>query len=1063
MRGEWVRVLIVLATTAIPGCSKSVGPFSARDLPRPTASAVPAAVAVAAEADAEERAAWSAPLPFRLPRGYVAERVAAGPLVKHPMFAAFDDRGGLYVAGSSGHGGDAIELSAKPADVIRRLEDTDGDGRFDRSTVFADGLTFPQGVLWHEGAVYTASPPSLWKLEDTDGDGVADRRTELVTGFPFTGIADDLHGPCLGPDGRIYWGVGRFAYAIRRPRGPVIRRGQAPLVLRSRPDGESIEVFGGAMGNPVEMAFGPSGEVFVSGTFLNPESQGAGLRDALIHCVDGGLFSVRDRDLSGETHTSGLLPPMAQLGVAAAAGMARARGGPFGDDAHLTLYAALFNLHDVPRFTLRLDGATFRALEEPFLESDEPDFHPTDVLEDADGSLLIVDTGGWFVHCPTSQIDKPHVFGGIYRVRRADVKRPDDPRGLGIGWDRLPASDVARLLGDARFAVRDRAAAVLARGGTASVGALAESLRDGTPLARLGAVWALARIEDDGARATVRGALQDPDESVRTAAANVAGLHRDLLALPPLRGLATADPAAGVRRQAVAALGRLGRPEAVPSLLEQLRGPNDRFLEHTLIYSLIRVGDPAGVRPGLLDPSPAVRRGALIALDQMADGGLTPHDVLPMLDPAHPDLRRAAVAVVVAHPEWAAPMAENLRRWLIGGPDGVRDLGRLDGVRQQLLAFAPDPAVRLVISEALGRDAMPAVITALLLEVVASTPSKDWPAAWASAVTRGLADADERVTRQAVLCAGAAASPEFADALLVLARDARRSLDLRTEALDVAAPRLKALEPPLFDFLVARLDPDANPLRRLTASRALGRAPLNDDQLRTLAAAAGRSGALVLPNLLPAFERSRDAKAGAALVAALNKAPGRAAVSPVALQTALRHFPYAIRRRARRLIHRLDGEQSDRAARLAEVLSSVDHGDSARGREVFFGARVACSTCHTVRGEGGHVGPDLTRIGEVRSSRDLLEAILFPSASFARGYEPVTVATDDGLVYNGVVLRETGDAIRLVTADCSEVSLPRDKVEAMERGRVSVMPQGLDANLSRGELADLVAFLRSLH
>lgn len=109
--------------------------------------------------------------------------------------------------------------------MIRRLEDCDGDGRFDKSVVFADKLTFPQGVLWHDGAVYTASPPSLWKLVDRDGDGVADHREELVTGFPFTGIADDLHGPCLGPDGRIYWGKGRFPHEIHKPGGPLIHRG----------------------------------------------------------------------------------------------------------------------------------------------------------------------------------------------------------------------------------------------------------------------------------------------------------------------------------------------------------------------------------------------------------------------------------------------------------------------------------------------------------------------------------------------------------------------------------------------------------------------------------------------------------------------------------------------------------------------------------------------------------------------------------------------------------------------------------------------------------------------
>ena len=125
---------------------------------------------------------------------------------------------------------------------------------------------------------------------------MADRRQELVTGFPFTGIADDLHGPCLGPDGRIYWGVGRFDYTIRKPGGEVIRRGRTPLIMRCRPDGEEVEVFSAAMGNPVEVAFTPEGEPFACGTFLSPESQGAGLRDALIHCVYGGLYSVRDRE-----------------------------------------------------------------------------------------------------------------------------------------------------------------------------------------------------------------------------------------------------------------------------------------------------------------------------------------------------------------------------------------------------------------------------------------------------------------------------------------------------------------------------------------------------------------------------------------------------------------------------------------------------------------------------------------------------------------------------------------------------------------------------------------------
>ena len=117
----------------------------------------------------------------------------------------------LDVADSSGSN-DKVEkqLAEKPHRILR-LEDTDGDGDYDQSIVFADQLMFPEGVLWHDGAIYTGAPPSIWKLEDTDGDGVADRRTEWHLGLTLTGCANDLHGPYAGPDGWIYWCKGGFA------------------------------------------------------------------------------------------------------------------------------------------------------------------------------------------------------------------------------------------------------------------------------------------------------------------------------------------------------------------------------------------------------------------------------------------------------------------------------------------------------------------------------------------------------------------------------------------------------------------------------------------------------------------------------------------------------------------------------------------------------------------------------------------------------------------------------------------------------------------------------------
>src|SRR5262249_23751078 len=145
-------------------------------------------------------------------------------------------------------------------------------------------------------------------------------------------------------------------------------------------------------------------------------------------------------------------------------------------------------------------------------------------------------------------------------------------------------------------------------------------------------------------------------------------------------------------------------------------------------------------------------------------------------------------------------------------------------------------------------------------------------------------------------------------------------------------------------------------------------------------------------------------------------------------------------------------------ARLLELAPALLGGDPKRGRDVFFGNKVACGACHTVKAEGGQIGPDLSTIGAIRTGRDLLESIVFPSASFVRGYEPYVVATKDGRIHTGILKRESTEAIYLVTAERTEVRVPRTAIESIDPGKVSIMPQGLDMQMSRQELGDVIAF-----
>ena len=172
---------------------------------------------------AQETAQPSSPT-LTVPPGFEVERVAGPPLVDRPIVADFDDEGRLYVADSSGSN-DRVEkqLADRPHRIVR-LEDTNGDGRFDASVVFADKMMLPEGTMWFDGSLYVAAPPSIWKLTDTDGDGVADRREEWYKGETLTGCANDLHGPYLGP--------GRLDSTGPRARSPS-RRASAPGSRRS--------------------------------------------------------------------------------------------------------------------------------------------------------------------------------------------------------------------------------------------------------------------------------------------------------------------------------------------------------------------------------------------------------------------------------------------------------------------------------------------------------------------------------------------------------------------------------------------------------------------------------------------------------------------------------------------------------------------------------------------------------------------------------------------------------------------------------------------------------------
>ncbi|MBL9188841.1 MAG: hypothetical protein JNK23_15260 [Opitutaceae bacterium] len=946
---------------------------------------------------------------LRVPEGFTIELVAGPPAVNRPISVAFDPQGRLYATDSSGLSDRAPEQQKLKPHRIVRLEDKNGDGRYETSVVFAENMMFPQGALFHDGSLFVAAPPQIWKLTDTDGDGRSDRREVWWDGGTLTGCANDVHGPYLGPDGWFYWTKGAFAEQKHTLGDGTAFTSRAAHIYRARPDGSRLEpIMTGGMDNPVGVAFTPTGDRILSGTFFITPA--AGLRDGLIHALYGGVYGKENAASAGHPRTGDLMPLMTHMGAAAPCGSVAYRSAGFGRDFTGNHFVCYFNLRKVSRHVLVPDGASFKTIDSDFVTSDSPDFHPTDVLEDADGSLLVVDTGGWYkICCPTSQLSKPEVLGGIYRVRKNGAPRTPAP----------PAGPLADL-------------------------------------------WAHALTDTPAARAAVRARLTDKDPATVQVALHLTSLWRDTYAFDQAVRLLSSDDLA-TARLAAETLGRVRDPRAIGPLLEVAarldkaeRTPtgtpaanSDRALEHALTYALIEIGRIDEVRRGL-KAAPAIARIALVALDQMPGGDLQPGDVLPSLNSSHPILRDTAGWIVSHRPAWGDALAQHFRDRLSGSS--------VDGLAAQLAPLAGSPAIQQLLADTLATPNRTVALAAMR-----AAGLKETPASWFAALTRLLNTA---ARREALAAARALPQPKgghatLATALGGLGADTTVDASTRLEALALATQSLRSIDDGTLAFLLAHLDARQAAPSRASAAAALGAARLTPPQTLRLARAMSSVGPLDAPKLLPALERMPNDESGLALINALRDSRALAGLRAAQLRQLFGRYPAAVQAAAAPLLAAVSAGVAEQNHRIDALLPTVTAGNISRGHLVFNSEKTACRVCHKIGYGGGLLGPDLTTIGRIRSERELLEAIVFPSATLVRGYESVTVTTKSGDTHTGIIRRDDAEEVTLATGPESTQRIARGDIADVQPSPVSPMPPGMDAVLTPQELADLVAFLKA--
>lgn len=916
------------------------------------------------------------------------ELAAASPLVTHPIMGCLDDQGRLYVGDAVGVNWNKAQLEANPPNRVLRLEDTDKDGIFDKSTIFADKMTFPQGACWLNGSLYVGSPPSLWKLTDMNDDGVADQREEIVTGFDYTGNAADIHGPFLHPNGRLYWCHGRKGHKVAQKDGTLVDESLACGIWSCQPDGKDVQWHSlGCGDNPVEVDFTRTGDIVGVQNLYYTQPRG----DTIVHWLYGGVYERADqlKAISHLPRTLETMPVMYNFGHVAVSGCSfwrsyegaaprlRSAGSETNADSRVLANAPTaehfmvthFNTQRLVRMELTPEGSTYRAVENEFLKLHHPDIHLTDVMEDPrDGSLLLLDTGGWFrIGCPSSLMAKSDILGAVYRIK-STKPRP-------------------------------------------------------SPLAKA--------ASSTMTRSSALAALSGSDSRQQRQA---------------LEFLAQQPPTEGAAEMAV----------IQARVRDLIQSEIDEPLEHAVLQmaqqtALVTLEDLKKTQ------SPSSLRRQLISFvpSDAADFNLRMMTASKHLDSPDASLRRVVLGIVTNHQdadEWITPQ---LTQWLQKPPLSSTQIEALKGFCAALIS---QPKTQKLITAMLSHTSGEVRVAAL--NILAAQTAGVNHESWLKLIDQQLAEAPTPLLLDAIK---KLKSPHFDATLQAIANDTRRPLAIRLKALDSA--KSFKLAGPTFDMVKKVLaDASSSSSAKIQAAGMLAAASIAKEQMTELAPLLATAGPVELKTLLPLLKRHKDLEITQTLAREIAKNPAIASQQESAYRTALADLPpeifetiilpaYNSAVAATEAKKRQLGPLADKAAA---------NGNATNGEKHFKAGKGTCIACHKIGDTGRAIGPDLSKIGAIRTERDLLESILFPSNTLARDYEAHVIETSDGKQTLGVIKSHTAEGLLVIDIAGQEKNIPHQQITGDTALTSSLMPMGLDQTLPEAELLDLVAYLRSL-
>ena len=972
---------------------------------------------------------------------------------------------------------------------VWKIEDTDDDGVADRTQLYIEDFheeisDLANGVEFFDDEVFIAVGPDLWRTKDTDGDGIADEKESIAHGFAVhIGFgAHGMSGVTVGPNGRIWWGIGDIGMNLVDQTGKRWKYPNQGVIVRCEPDGSNFEVFAAGLRNTHEFVFDQYGNLITE----DNDGDHAGERERLVYVTNGsdggwrtnwqfGKYTDPDNNSykvwmdeklnipRWEGQAAYITPPIINY-VNGPTGMVYNPGTALGDQWNNHFFIAEFRgspaNSPIHAFTLRPDGASF-ALDQT--KEVVKGLLPTGLDFGSDGALYFSDwIDGWGVK-EQGRLWKLDVPGAI----KSDIRR-ETKELLQCNYSLKSNHELGQMLAYPDMRVRQNAQFELVKRGAKGINEFnrAVSQRD-HQLARIHAIWGIAQAarKELSIASDLVPLLKDSDPEIQAQAAKMIGDVRYPDAGDDLISLLT-HPSLRVQFFAAEALGRTANKNAVIPLIDMLIANDDKdaWLRHAGALALARIGDAESLTNLKEHASRAIRIAAVVALRRMRHVGiaefLQDSDEYIVTEAArgiNDDYSiKEALPVLANQLTGTNSKNEALVRRMINANLRVGGDENLEHLKDYALNRAAPAAMRGEALAALSTWAKPSVLDRV------------------DGRYRGDITRDEAPVRSALEPHLTTLLDESSEPMVIAAMDASARLKVKSASTSIAELVKQSTSP---DLTVAGL----MALKNLSANE-LGAAL--EASLKNSNSDIRAEALAMLPESDIAEEKAEELFASvltegsiAEKQAALMGLAGLTSDGTVGLLKKELEKLQSGRLAPELHLDVIEASNDKNDSGLKDIINSIEAqyggdplakyrsaligGDANKGRRIFYRNEAAqCVRCHSIFEWGGDAGPGLMGVGERLSPEKILESMVLPSAVLAPGYGVVSLELNNDKIVAGVVSEEDETSITL--------KIGKDKIEKINKSDIkerveipSAMPS-VEKILTPRQIRDVVAFLSGL-